>query len=1196
MRLPTPLVLLLSLTPSVLAASAQEVDFSDDVRPILSRACFACHGPDEEAREARLRLDVRENALGEDGSFAAIVPGDAEASELVFRIHDDQEPMPPRDSGYELTPAEIEVLERWIEQGAPYEQHWAFVTPAESPIPEVARMDWPRNELDSFVLAVLEERGLAPSPEADRRTLLRRVTLDLTGLPPTPRELSEFLADEEPGAYERAVDRLLASPHYGEHMARFWLDAARYGDTHGLHLDNYREMWPYRDRVVESFNENQPYDAFVVEQLAGDLLPEATLEQQIGSGFNRCNVTTNEGGSIVEEVYVRNVVDRVSTTGTVFLGLTVGCASCHDHKFDPITKKEFYSLFAFFNNIDGGPMDGNVKDHAPVVKVPSAEQQARRTELEAERDAADTRVLAAVDAFEYSEPVTAVEERLPQREVVWVDDELPGGAQAEGSEFEWVDGSPELVHSGERSMRRTSEGLQQHYFRDADRRLRVGADDVLFAWVRLDPESPPREIMLQFNDDGDAGWDHRAFWGEDLVGFGQTGTPSRWHMGDLPEAGVWTRLEVPAATVGLVEGDVVHGVAVTQYDGTAWWDRLGILSSTPQEPEDHVWVEDELPEGANPQGDGKTWNWVEAPDHPVHGGRRSLRRSMGDRLNQDFFTGASALPLRKGDVLFAHVWLDPEDPPSGIQLQFNDGNWEHRVRWGGPVHGAGREGGADFVASAEVPEPGRWHRLEVDVADVDLGAGSLLNGWAFSQVGGTVYWDTAGVRSWGRHDDRHLWSQLAWEGRAPGVSGVPKEVLEVVALAPEQRSEEQVQTLRTYYLRNVWAGGREVLEPLEAEAEAAMEALAHLEREVPTTLVMKERMEPRPAYELDRGAYDARGEEVGRLTPAALPPMAEGLPRDRLGLARWLVDPEHPLTARVTVNRFWQQLFGTGIVRTSEDFGNQGEPPSHPELLDWLARRFIDEGWDVKATLRRIVLSATYRQSSASSPEAHALDPGNRWLARGPRFRLDAEAIRDQALAVSGLLVRDLGGPSVKPPQPDGLWKVVGYSRSNTVQFKADAGPEKVHRRSLYTFLKRTAPAPQLSTFDAPNRESCSVRRERTNTPLQALLLMNDPQFLEAARHLAWRAMSEGGATPEERASYAFELCTARPPDERDLEDLLGIFHAQRTDLAADPSRATKLLNVGALPLPEELDPVDLGAWMVVCNLILNLDEVVVRG
>ena len=1198
MRLFSLVLCVLVLTPTAVAWSRADepVDFAREVRPVLSRACFACHGPDAKAREARLRLDARENAVGEDGSFAAIVPGDAAGSEVIFRITDAEDPMPPADSGFELSSGEIDVLRRWIDEGADYAQHWSFVPPVEPARPAIRDSAWARADLDRFVQAVLEERGLAPSPEADRRTLIRRVSLDLTGLPPSPEEVAAFLADDAPGAYERVVERLLASPRYGEHMARYWLDVARYGDTHGLHLDNYREMWPYRDRVIASFNENLAYDDFVVEQLAGDLLPEAGVDQIVASGFNRCNVTTNEGGSIEEEVYVRNVVDRVSTTSTAFLGLTLGCATCHDHKFDPVSQREFYSLFAFFNNIDGKPMDGNVKDHAPVLKVPSAEQARRLADLRGAMTEVEMRIEDAVAQIEYHERASDATAQLgEERELVWIEDELPAGAEVEGSSYEWVDGPKELVHSGERSMRRTSAGMQQHYFRDADRRLRIGAGDRLSAWVRLDSEDPPRELMLQFNGDGSQDWGHRAFWGEDLVNFGTSGTSSRLPMGELPAKGVWTQLEVAAEDVGLVEGDVVHGVAITQFDGTAWWDRVGIVTHTPQEPEGHVWVEDELPERAQPGGDGQTWSWVEEGAGPVHSGRRSLRRSGGDGLNQDFFTGAVPLVLRRGDRLFAHVWLDPEDPPRSIQLQFNDGSWDHRVRWGVEAHGAGRPDGADFVAG-DLPETGRWHRLEASLEDVGLSGGAKLNGWAFTQVGGTVYWDSAGVRSWGRHDDRHLWSQRIWERRAPGQEGLAPEVLAAASLPEAERSAAQIELLHRYYLRHVWAGARDVMDPLEAELAQAEKSIAEAEGMIPTTLVMRERAEPRPAYQLERGEYDQRGEEVGRVTPAILPPMGDELPRDRLGLARWLVDPAHPLTARVTVNRFWQQLFGAGLVRTADDFGNQGTPPTHPELLDHLALGFVQDGWDVKGLMRRLVTSATYRQRSMATPEAVAQDPENRWLARGPRFRLDAEAIRDQALAVSGLLVEQLGGPSVKPPQPGGLWKVVGYTRSNTANFKADEGREKVHRRSLYTFIKRTAPAPQLSTFDAPNRESCSVRRERTNTPLQALLLLNDPQFLEAARHLAWRVMGEGGEAPAERAALAFELCTARPPDEAELEELLALYREQLRDYEADPEAAGALVAVGASPPPAEADPLELAAWMVVCNLILNLDEVLVKG
>jgi len=1176
-------------------ASAQErtVDFARDVRPILSDRCFACHGPDERARKAGLRLDLRESAFGRlRGGGRAIVPGDPEASELLSRVgHEDpEERMPPPEAGDPLTQAEQEVLRQWIAAGANWEEHWAFQPvrrrAPNPPGPHVAReQSW----IDRFVFSRLQAEGLSPADEADPYTLVRRVHLDLTGLPPTPEEVEAFVGDERPDAYERLVDRLLATERYGEHMARYWLDAARYGDTHGLHLDNYREMWPYRDHVIEAFRDNQPYDEFLVEALAGDLLPDATLDQKIATGFVRAHVSTAEGGSIVEEVYVRNVVDRVDTLGTVYLGLTVGCAACHDHKFDPITQRDYYQLFAFLNNEDGSPMDGNAKAHEPVVKVPSAEQEQRLAELTDEVAAAEAAVVAAVEAFPYAEPEPAGQEQ-PRVDTLWFDDELPGEGAGQG--FDWVD-SP--VFAGERAMARRGEGVHQFFVEMAGQKLRVGEGDVLFAHVWIDPANPPREVMFQWFGDG-RGWEHRAFWGEDVIGWGQPGTPSRHRVGELPATGRYVRLEVPARDVGFLPGAVVDGMAFTLHGGRAVFDAAGIQSAVRQEPEDLTWIDDAVPAGAKPQGDGKTWSFVGASEGgpAPHRGAVALRRSMGEGLNQDFFTGANPpLELAAGDRLYAHVWLDPKDPPKGIQLQFNDGNWNHRARWGGPCHGPGTPNGGDFVVSEALPPLGEWVRIEVGIAEVGLAPGSKLNGWAFTQVGGTVYWDDAGVRTWSQHDDMHLHSLAVWTRRAAQDQSLPAPVREAAAMAAP--TAEQQKLVRDHFIRDVYAGSRDAIGALTQVKADLQKKRGELEGQVPTTLVMRERSEPKDAYMLRRGEYDQKGDKVERLTPSFLPPMAADLPRNRLGLARWLVSGDNPLTARVAVNRFWQQVFGVGLVKTAEDFGNQGEPPSHPALLDELSLRFRESGWDVKALMRALVTSATYRQSSAVGPEGYARDPENRLLARGPRHRLDAEVVRDQALLLGGLLVEQLGGPGVKPPQPEGLWKAVGYVGSNTANFKSDRGPENVHRRSIYTFWKRTSPPPQMAIFDAPSRESCRVRRERTNTPLQALLLMNDPQFVECARGMASRVLAQPGDV-QERAAWALSVALARPAEPAEIAEVVALVDEQRAAFAADPDGARALIAIGDAPPDPALDPVDLAAWTVGANLLMNLDELVQKN
>ncbi|HEX5272106.1 MAG TPA: PSD1 and planctomycete cytochrome C domain-containing protein [Gemmataceae bacterium] len=1005
------------------------IDFTRQIRPILAENCFACHGPDEKKRRAKLRLDTKEGALGHSG---LVVPGKADESDLFARVSstDPAEQMPPPKSGKKLTPAQIDLLRKWIDAGAPWSEHWAFVPPKRPALPKVKDAAWAREPIDRFILARLEAEGLKPSPEADRVTLLRRVTFDLTGLPPTPAEVDAFLKDRSPDAYEKVVDRLLESTRYGEHMARYWLDSARYGDTHGLHLDNYREVWPYREWVINAFNTDKPFDRFVVEQLAGDQLPGATTDQLVATGYNRCHVSTSEGGSIDEEVYVRNVDDQVDTNGTVFMGLTVGCSKCHDHKYDPITQKDYYSLFAFFNNIDGPALDGNARDTPPSMRVPTAEQAKALARIKEKEGAVRARMAEAIAKVKYDPSADKdVSEDLPRAEYVWIDDAAPEGKLEIGGfnvPWDFVAREKYPVHSGGKSLRLKATDLKQCVLIEAKSPLHVGAGDVLFAWVYLDPKDPPKEIMLQWHS---SNWLHRAYWGENLVAFGKDNSTERHKVGPLPKAGEWVRLEVAAAKVGIKPGTAVTGWAFTQHGGTAYWDRAGLVTRTPQ------------------------------------------------------------------------------------------------------------AGGAFDSLSA-------WLRVQ----------------------------------------------------RAAGGAGLPKEIADLVKLDKAKRTAEQQKQLLTYFVENAYSKSREALAPLRAELAAVEKERADVEKAMPSTLVFKERKDLRPAYILKRGEYDQRLGQVRRATPVFLPPLPKDAPRNRLGFARWLVDPQHPLTARVTVNRFWQQVFGTGLVKTTEDFGTQGELPSHPELLDWLALQFIDDGWDVKKFMKRLVMSQTYRQSAKATPDRLAKDPANRLLSRGPRFRLDAEELRDQALFVSGLLVEKVGGPSVKPPQPAGLWEAVGYTGSNTVKFVADKGLEKVHRRSLYTFWKRTSAPPQMTTFDAPSRESCTVRRERTNTPLQALEMMNETQFVEASRALAERGMKEGGARPEERLAYVFRLATARRPDSKELAELVSAYRDHLARYTKDVEAARKLIAVGESKPDAKLDASELAAMTMVSNLILNLDEVINKG
>ncbi|QDU97977.1 PSD1 and planctomycete cytochrome C domain-containing protein [Lignipirellula cremea] len=1030
-RSPALLLLLLLAAPAI--ADEAAVDYNRDIRNLLSDNCYKCHGPDEQTREAGLRFDLREGALATlDSGDAAVVPGNLELSQLIARIttDDESEKMPPVDSGKKLSASQIEMLKDWVKQGAPWDVHWSFVNPQRPQIPERLN-DWGEGPIDAFIQRKALAAGLTPNPAADKETLLRRVTFDLTGLPPTLEEIDQFLADSSPQAYEKVVDRLLKSPRYGEHMARYWLDAARYGDTHGLHLDNERSIWPYRNWVINAFNSNMPFDQFTVEQLAGDLLPNATLDQRIATGFNRCNVSTSEGGAIAEEFRVRYAVDRVETTSTVWLGLTAGCAVCHDHKFDPISQREFYQLFAYFNNTADKAMDGNALLPPPVIDLPTAAEQQQRDDLNQQLAAVRKKISTAVAAIDYAEtqpeePPSPEGRPTPAEDYVWFDDDLPPGAKAQGDEagdsWKFVTSDQGPVYQGSRSHTRQSVGQSQHFFTDAANKLKIGKGDKLFAYVYLDLLDPPKQVMLQWND---GNWEHRAYWGENLITFGMPDTPGRVHAGPLPELGKWVRLEVDASTVGLKPG-------------------------------------------------------------------------------------------------------------------------------------------------------------------------AAVNGWAFTQFGGAVHWDVAGLLTRNSQDQQGFDSLAAWAAADAKLakSDVPANIRALAKLEAEKRDAKQQKQLQDYFLEHVYPASRATFQPLHQELARIEAEKKKLDDSIPSTMVMAETTAAEEAFILVRGEYDKRGEKVKPGVPAILPPTPADADPNRLTLARWLVTKENPLTARVVANRFWQQLFGTGLVKTAEDFGAQGENPTHPELLDWLAVEFRDNGWDVKHLMKQMVLSATYRQSTEVSPEAYQIDPPNRLLARGARFRMDAEMIRDTTLFVSGLLVEQVGGKSVKPYQPSGLWKAVGYTNSNTANFKQDHG-EDLYRRGLYTFWKRTAPPPSLVIFDAPSREACTVRRARTNTPLQALALMNDVQYVEAARNFAQRMLKEGGKTPDERITFGVRLATGRTPDAARLAIYNGLLADALASYQADVEEAGKLLAVGESPRDESLDPAEHAAYTILANLVLNLSETV---
>jgi mono/diheme cytochrome c family protein len=1018
--------------------------FNRDIRPILSDNCFPCHGPDAAKRKADLRLDVEESAKRDVDGTRPIVPGKLDASRLYARITSTQadEQMPPPESGKKLSGAQIEAIAQWIRAGAPWEKHWSLIPPARPVPPRVRAADWVRNPIDAFILARLEAEGLAPSAEADKTTLARRVTLDLTGLPPTLAEVDDFLADDSPEAYERLVDRLLRSPRYGERMAARWLDAARYADTSGYQTDGVRTMWRWRDWVIEAFNRNLPFDRFTIEQLAGDLLSGATLEQRIATGFNRNHRGNAEGGIIPEEYAAEYVVDRVDTTATVWLGLTVACARCHDHKFDPITQQEFYQFFAFFNNVPEKGRAIKVGNSPPLIKAPTRLQHEQWQALDGER-------IAAEDAF------AQLQGELAAGESRWAANFAPGGP------IDWAPG----------------EALLAHFPLDDP----AASAPEKAAVARLALEGPitfaPGAVGRAASFDG----------------------ASSANAGDVANFGYFD----PFTLAAWIRPHADNGIVLARMSGEtdAEGYSLQLAGGKLQVNLVKRWLDDALRVETDEPLASDRWQHVAVTydGSRVAGGlkifvdgRPQTIRILLDELNQSFNT---AEPLRIG-------------------------------------------GGGSGPAFDGLIDDVRIYKTDLSAADVSLLA-------------------------------------------------TRESIDAIAALRPRDRTAPQSAKLRAYYLE------RHAPAPIRAARARMVELrqrMREFEESFPTTMVMDELPTPRETFVLVRGQYDKPGGRVTADVPAHLNPLPSPAARNRLALARWLVDPANPLTARVAVNRFWQSYFGAGLVKTVDDFGSQGDAPSHVELLDWLATEFVAGGWDMKGLQKKIVTSATYRQSSKVASQQVERDPDNRLLARGPRFRLPAEVIRDSSLAASGLLVEELGGPSVHPYQPPGLWKEL----TGGGDVAQDHGAN-LYRRSLYTFWKRTIQPPSMMTFDASGREACSVRMARTNTPLQALALLNEITFVEAARVLAQRAMSQGGATPRERITLAFRLAVARRPSERELKILLGGFERQWADFRRRPPAAEGLLRVGEAPLDARLDPCELAAYTTVASLILNLDEMVTK-
>lgn len=1006
-----------------------KIDFNRDIRPLLSDKCYQCHGPDEGQREAELRLDVATDAFARRDGYAVVVAGDPDQSALIARITSDDadERMPPADSGKVLTADEIELLTRWIQEGASWESHWSFASPTTPKVPGANGRGWGHNEIDRFIAAILEAESLAPSPEADRRTLIRRLYLDLTGLPPSIKEVRRFVCDDDPKAYEHLVDRLLRSPHYGERMATAWLDAARYADTNGYSIDGGRHMWLWRDWVIDAYNKNMPYDQFTVEQIAGDLLPEATVAQKIATGFNRNHMITHEGGTIPAENLVNYVSDRVKTTSQVFLGLTMGCAQCHDHKYDPISQRDYYRFFAYFNSVEERGLDGDAGVNAsPKIKASAFLIDRAASELDA--------------------AIQELEEQLRQ----------PHPAQAE-----WED-------EARRHLIQRGCNLEIHPLKvlKVTSPNRGDKYDVLEDGTVFLPNSSGRSpsISMQVQDIDQLTGLRIEFLTDEKFPDGRTGHGKKHLRGSF----LLTSFSASATSVPSDQVDLYKMQSYSRVTASASHD-----------------------------------------EHPP-----------ADCLDPRDHNGWSPYPH---DTSKQHITFTFDQPLDTTKNPFIT----VMLVWGGGKYGGGLSAGKYRICGITGNDDG---------------------------------------------------------------TDLPADIQEIVQLSAKDRTALQAARLQTYYcevapqlahLRHRIASLRQHRQDLKQQHEV---------------MVMNVAEQPRKTHILNRGQYDQPLDEVSPGTPSALPPLPESAPANRLGLAQWLVRPENPLTSRVAVNRLWQMLFGTGLVATAGDFGSQGDHPSHPELLDWLALEFVDCGWDVKSMTKRIVMSATYRQSSKTTPELLARDPNNRLLARGPRFRLQAEFIRDNALQISGLLVPRVGGPSVKPYQPAGLWREVSHYGSTpaTAQvFVQDHGDE-LYRRGLYTFWKRTVPPPSMLSFDAPNREICTVSRETTNTPLQALVLLNETQYVEASRAFARRIVKHS-SDDTDRIRFAFESATSRIPNDRELSVLQRTLARERRAFSSDRSAAEALLKVGESPRDVGITASEHAAWTTVASLILNLSETITK-
>jgi hypothetical protein len=1128
------------------AGTAHHLDFNQDVQPILAARCFACHGPDPEMRKAGLRLDLEEAAFRKrPGHPDAIVPGRPEQSELIRRIEskDPHHLMPQSSEGEAkpMKPEEIAILREWVKEGAVYRPHWAFEKPARPALPTVTETSWAKTPIDAFLLARMTREGLHPSPQADKATLIRRVTLDLTGLLPTPAEVKAFEKDDSPHAYEHLVDGLLARPAFGEQRARYWLDYARYSDTYGLHYDNSRDIWPYRDYVIRSFNTNKPFDQFAVEQIAGDLLPAKNLDPLIASGYVRLGLSSNEGGTIPEELRVNIARERTEAYGATFMGLTVGCAVCHDHKFDPTTQKDFYALSAFFNNLDEKPFNDDRPVWAPVARIPKP----------AEQDAYD-RVLAERTGLESKlNEMRASERDLVQRWLASRQD------------------PPSPVASDKLVLRlRLDEGAGQTLKNSAP-----NANPASFALSGGKPEWGETTWL----------WPGFRMQPSTRVVLGQT---ADFDTSQAFSIGGWMMLRsAPNYSVGGTNGTLISKMDSTQHD-RGW--EIGVekghltVNLVNEEPKDAGKPKKGEKEKKEPKfqepfqfpSPGDLTAKDLAPYKPPQ--TEEQKKKEAEEKKKQAEQEKKDAKAKKPEP------VEPPDTTPLVAIRIStvdrlplDGDWKHLFF---TYDGSGKASGVKVYLNG-LPMAAQVVADTLDGKTIRTQAPMQL-GWRNPDANPAKETRYQDIRAYSRALTAEETKRLPFEDY----------VAEIASKPANQWSEDQWHVVSEFYLNSI-----------DKEFRAANDRIQELDKQLEKlseggdlTLVSWEKPSIAYANILTRGIYSARGERVEANTPHFLPAIPSGEPHNRLALARWTVSPDNPLTARVTVNRMWYELFGTGLVETTEDFGIMGQRPSHPQLLDWLAVEFRESGWNVKHMYKLMVMSAAYRQNAKSTPEQLAKDPKNLLLSHGPRFRMDAEMVRDVALESGGLLESKVGGPSVKPYQPGNVWEQIGIGGSDTLHYVQDHG-DALYRRSMYSYWKRMAMMPDMDAFDAPMRDVVCTRRQRTDTPLQALVTMNDVQWVEAARALAQRVILEGGPKPERRLDLMSEILLSHDPPQKMAQVLENSLDQMQKHYEADPKAAQQLIAVGEKKRDPSIPAPELAAWTMVASEMLNLDETITK-